>query len=293
MMKRRRKSRPEAPEQPDGSEDLDSSLRKLEELHRVNEQLLHQVEGEERREREMASLRTQLEQARLRAAELEQRLSDASQLRAKLEAAVSRAEVLKGSLEAEQEDNRRLRAQVTELRLENLRQTLREQRDAGLTTSLPDLHAEPPPADSWTAAASSFSLGEHPEISELISKHREVTRLNQELQRRCEEKLRGDKHPRPVSAGHVTSYWQTRLRQQEQALRAEMRQREGSLRAQLRELEERLRAKGEEEVGGALKVKLAGLEQKLQLSEEGRERMRGQLAAALSDCRMKDEEIKK
>ena len=67
-MKRRWKSRPETSEQPDSSEDLDSSLRNLEELHRVNEQLLHQVEGEERREREMASLRTQLEQARLRAA---------------------------------------------------------------------------------------------------------------------------------------------------------------------------------------------------------------------------------
>ena len=33
--------------------------------------------------------------------------------------------------------------------------------------------------------------------------------------------------------------------------------------------------------------------QKLQLSEEGKETTRGQLAAALNDCHMKNEEIKK
>lgn len=270
MLNRRRKGRSD--DQPDtAAADLDSSLRKLEELHQVNEQLLHQLEGEEARERDMTLLQTQLEQSRARVAELEQRLRENSRLKAELEELRARAELLRNHLNTEREDNSRLRAQL-----------LKEQRDSGEASSMPDLNAELP-HESWTA--SSFSIGDHPELSELISKHREVTRLNRELQRRCEEQLRGDKRQRPASAGQSTSYWQTRLRQQEQALRAEMKQRESTLRAQLRELEERLE--------GSERRKLSALQQQLQLSEEGRERMREQLASALSDSRVKDEEILK
>ena len=232
----------------------------------------------------MTLLRAQLEQSRARVAELEQRLRENSRLRAELEEVRARAELLQSHLNTEREDNSRLRAQLSELQLHNLRQSLKEQRDTGEASSMPDLNAELP-HESWTA--SSFSIGDHPELSELISKHREVTRLNRELQRRCEEQLRGDKRQRPSSAGQSTSYWQTRLRQQEQALRAEMKQRESTLRAQLRELEERL------EGGEGLSRKLSALQQQLQLSEEGRERIREQLASALSDSRSKDEELRK
>ena len=280
ILNRRRKGRPD--DQPDAAAaDLDGSLRKLEELHQVNEQLLHQLEGEEARERDVTSLRVQLEQSRARVAELERRLKENSRLRAELDEVRERAELLQNHLNTEREDNSRLRAQLSELQLHNLRQS---QRDSGEASSMPDLNAELP-HESWTA--SSFSIGDHPELSELISKHREVTRLNRELQRRCEEQLRGDKRQRPASAGQSTSYWQTRFKQQEQALRAEMKQRESTLRAQLRELEERL------EGGEGMTRKLSALQQQLQLSEEGRERMREQLASALSDSRVKDEEIRK
>ena len=286
-MNRRKKGR-DSSEHTDAAVDLDSSLRKLEELHRVNEQLLHQVEGEEVKEREMVSLRTQLEQARARLVELERKLADIDHLKTDLEAAQARADLLKAHLNTERNDNSRLRGQISELRVQNLRQTLKEDRGSGEASSMPDLHAEPP-ADSWTA--SSFTLGDHPELSELISKHNEVTRLNRELQRRCEEQLRGEKRQRPTSAGQSTSYWQTRLQQQEQALRAEMKQREKTLHAQLRELEERMREGEADDV--LLKKKMATVQQELQLCEEGREKIRGQLASALNESCGKSEEIRK
>lgn len=244
-MNKRRRAKETADHTDSNAADLDGSLKKLERLHRENEQLLRDVEDEQKKERELATLKVELQLALSRIADLEERLrqkGDTSKLRKELERCQARADRLRDFLETEKSDNRRLKSQVSELRLQNLRQSLKEQGDAGITSSMPDLHADPM-GTSWTAT--SYSLGEHPELDELIRKHREVTRLNQELQRRCEDKLRGDKRPRPASAGQTTSYWQSRLRQQEDSLRAEMRQRESSLRAQVADLEERLREKEE------------------------------------------------
>ena len=92
------------------------------------------------------------------------------------------------------------------------------------TTSLPDLHATG--GDNWMATASSFTLGDRSDLNELIQKHCEVTRLNQELQRKCEERLHVfPRSSRPASASHSVSYWQVRLKEQQQNLKRNERER--------------------------------------------------------------------
>ena len=226
------------------SPDITTTMQQLEELQRENERLIQELELEREkastegsRDTQVLILEEQLKLARRTIAELQKQLRSLKRLQEDL--AQSRAETatLRGQLESELDHNRKLRGEMTQLHLSTM-----ETHDLGVATSLPNLHT-PPPAntDKWTA--SSFTLGDHPDLSELIHKHREVTRLNEELQRKCEEKLKvspgSAAGSRPASAGHAS--WQIRLKQQEQALRLEMKEREQNLNSRIRHLEEQLR----------------------------------------------------
>ena len=251
-------------------EDLNSTLQLLDTLQKENERLLHELEIERERVKaeggnQLLVLKEQLAEARRKISELEGQCADRRRLQEELDRLRSEIARLQARLEAEEDANRRLRIEITELRLANLRRSTAN--DIGSTTSLPDLHVTG--GDNWMATASSFTLGDRPDLSELIQKHREVTRLNQELQRKCEERLHvSPRSSRPASASHSVSYWQTRLKEQEQNLKQEIKEKERILNARLRRLED-----------------------ELQISEEKKEALQHELTTALTASKNKEKEL--
>lgn len=175
-------------------------------------------------------------------------------------------------MEEEESTSRKLRIELMESRLANLKRPQpvpreEEEEEHGSVTSLPDLYSTRTRDHYWTS--SSFTLGERPDLSELIEKHREVTRLNRELQKRCEERLRTSPRSKPTPPkGGVTSssYWESRLKEQEMNGKRERRESE-------RRLNERILL----------------LEEKVRVSEEQRQVLQEQLASAV----MKEEEIER
>ena len=212
---------------------------------------------------------------------------------------------LRGRLDAEESENQRLQSELAELSAPRVKKTPTMTRDMSTlaTSSMPDLHEEGTPvktlSDSWTSPGRSPHMGERPDVRALREKHEEVTRLNQELQRKCQEQLnRSPSSSRPTSAGKTASttiHWQTRLREQEQSLRKEMMEREENLRSQLRESEARHITKEGEWRGqeAALKRQVIQLEAQLTEAQRNGESVRSKLAEALAESREKDEEIRK
>ena len=216
---------------------------------------------------------------------------------------------LRGRLDAEESENQRLQSELAELRLANVKKTPAMKDMSTLaTSSMPNLHADETPvktlSDSWTSPGRSPPMGEHPDVRALREKHEEVTRLNQELQRKCREQL--SKSPsssrRPSSATKSSSFsstqWQTslrELREQEQALRKEMMEKEKSLLSQLRENEARHIMKEEEWRGkeAGLRRQVVQLEAQLAEANTNGESLRSRLAEALAESRDKEEEIRK
>lgn len=216
---------------------------------------------------------------------------------------------LRGRLDAEESENQRLQSELAELSLANVKKTPAMKDMSTLaTSSMPNLHADETPvktlSDSWTSPGRSPPMGEHPDVRALREKHEEVTRLNQELQRKCREQL--SKSPsssrRPSSATKSSSFsttqWQTslrELREQEQALRKEMMEKEKSLLSQLRENEARHIMKEEEWRGKEAGLRRQVVQLEAQLAEANRngESLKSRLAEALAESRDKDEEIRK
>ena len=202
----------------------------------------------EQQESECAALRGELSAAEERVAELEQRLREAmmrdaatstgdeegvtveSSLREEAEGLrqeVGEAEAtiagLRGRLQVERDDNQRLRSELYELRQERLRRSpATAEKATSATASMPNLLLTPDrtpgkrTADSWTSpgVVPTGSQGEGLDMRALKERHEEVTRLNQELQRKCREQLH--KSPPSAAASSSTSgtatqsstYWQ-------------------------------------------------------------------------------------
>lgn len=247
----------------------------LDELQGENEQLINELELEKERsrrdgahmEQKAALFEQELKNARKKILVLEKQLLEMNSLQRDLDRSRNECASLRGRLEAAEDHSRRLRAEITELRLSNLHQS-----DDMVACSLPDLH-DNMKTDQWTATASSFTLGgDHPDLSELIERHKEVTRLNQELQRKCQEKLLvspSSSRNKGASPGNNSSFiWQARLKQQEQALRNEMADNERHLQFRLQQLERQLRE-----------------------NEQRREVLKNQLAEAMEMTSTKEHEI--
>lgn len=246
----------------------------LDELQSENEQLIHELELERERsktdnlqlERKAALLEEEVKATRRKLLPLEKQLLEMNSLQRELERSRAECASLRGRLEAAEDHSRRLRTEITEIRLSNLQHS-----DELIASSLPDLHNGQRPSDQWAATASSFTLGgDHPDLSELIERHREVTRLNQELQRRCEEKLLSSpsSSQRGSSAHTNSSFWQAKLKQQEQTLRSEMSEKERHLKFRLQQLENQLRE-----------------------NEQRREILQNQLAETMATVSSKEHEI--
>lgn len=155
---------------------------------------------------------------------------------------------LSGRAQAESDDNHRLRDELA-----RLRESQTAEKASLAASSMPNLALTPEKtpgkslADSWTTPGRTpghgLGTGESLDVRELKEKHEEMTRLNQELQRKCREQLKRSppqtSSSRPGSGGSSSAHWQARLREQEQALRSEMLERERSLLTQLRESEAR------------------------------------------------------
>ena len=227
------------------------------ELEREVDRLLCELEAEkersqvekEQQQRGFAELQAKLEEAEEKVGSLEQQLRaamshDAATSSDALAAESLREEVerlgrdlgearatvagLKGRIQAESDDNRRLRAELAELRsasigtmttpLMETKSTLATSGSSPAMSSL--LTPERTPvviADSWTSPPRGVSAGvggggEPADVRALRERHEEVTRLNQELQRKCREQLRrSPPQSRPGSGGQSTLHWQVRV----------------------------------------------------------------------------------
>ena len=246
----------------------------LDELQRENEQLIHEMELEKERsrldgvqmEQKALLLEQELKEAKKKVFGLERQLLESASLQRELDRSKAECASLRNRLEAVEDHCRKLRTEITELRLAQL-----HHEDDMIASSLPDLHTgPPPPSNQWGATASSFTLtGEHPDLSELIERHREVTRLNRELQRKCEEKLLSSpSSSRRPTSGSESSFWQARMKQQEQLIRSQMEDKERRLNFRLQQLERQLRE-----------------------NEERREVLQNQLAAAMANSSSREQEL--
>ena len=194
----------------------------------------------EQQETECAALHGELSAARERVGELEQQLRESvmrdagtstgetealNALEEKVEGlqwrlgeAGATAARLKGQLQAEKDDNHQLREEVKEMRRERYQQSPAggdRAPSVGATASMPNLLLTPDrtpgktTADSWTSPGVGVggARGEGLDMRALKQRQEEVTRLNQELQRKCREQLH--RSPPSASAAATTSAsWQ-------------------------------------------------------------------------------------
>ena len=194
----------------------------------------------EQQETESAALRGELSAARERVAELEQALREAvvrdagtstaeaetiagleeevEELRGELEKAREAVARLDGQLLEEKEDNQRLREELGRKRGSPGVGRVDRGTSVGsiaATASAPNLltpdrtPGKKTTSDSWTSPGVSVGGGggEGVDVRELKERHREVTRLNQELQRKCREQL----HRSPPSASGHSNTWQVHV----------------------------------------------------------------------------------
>ncbi len=241
--------------------------------------------------------------------------SEIEKLVNELDGARATIATLRGKLDAEKNEAHRLRTELSDLRVTHSTSQQQTDDEGQASSSMPNLLSPKHLSESWTSPAkASVSLSERPDVKELKRKHEEVTRLNQELQRKCQEQLfRSPSSSRPSSGGHSTTYWQGRLREQEDRLRTEMMERERVLLVQIREAEASTVESEEEwrQLEGELRRQVGEWRQKeeewRQLEGEMRQQvvdLEGHLSEALrsgerrftevtAECRLKDEEIQK
>ena len=234
-----------------GEDELDIGIKRteLEELQQTNERLLIELERERERVLAEEEKETLLTMLRSELVETKRRLLEGQLANGRMDEDLRRLREeirhLRSQLDDEEGKSRKLRIELMESRLSSLRNppTLHNE-GVGSVTSLPDLNRDGRGQERWTT--SSFTLGgEQPDLSELIEKHREVTRLNKELQKKCEERLRTSSGGRERGGGGTTSdrersYWESRIREAESKGRREKREQEKLFNTRVRLLEEKL-----------------------------------------------------
>lgn len=297
------------------------------ELEKEVDRLLTELDSEkersqaerEQQQEEFDSLQNQLHSTEEKLADLQQQLDSAlrkdvatstaasgemERLQDELDEAQDTIASLRGRLDAEESENERLQSELAELRMAGVKGTPTKKDMSTLaTSSMPDLHAHETSvktmSDSWTSPGQSPHKGERPDMRALKEKHEEVTRLNQELQRKCREQLSKSpstsRRSSTTTTATTTLQWQAKMREQEQALRSEMMEKENNLRSKLRESEARCITKEEEWRGkeAALRRQLVQLEAQLSEALRNGDNLRSRLAEALAESRDKDEEIRK
>lgn len=219
-------------------------------------------------------------------AEIDRLVSELDQARATIAA-------LRGQLDSEKKESDQLRSELTDLQVTHTSPQTTDY-NVQASSSLPNLKNL---SDSWTSPAkASQSLSEQPDVRELKRKHLEVTRLNQELQRKCREQLkRSPPSSRPGSGGQSAAHWQSRLQEQEDRLRSEMVERECSLLAQIRESEARwIEREGEwRQLEDELRRQLDELQSRLSDVVRSEEKIKKEKLELEAQCGHKDEEILK
>lgn len=236
-----------------GSEDGVDLGASLDNLQQMNDSIILELERErervrregEEREHLITLLKTELANAKRKVSDLERNLTSKEHLEEEIQR-------LQTQLEGEDRISRRLRIELMELRLSHLHKPPTHDEGVGSVTSLPDLQTGT--REHWTT--SSYTLGDRPDLSELIEKHREVSRLNHELQRRCEERLRTSprSNPPPSTESHSSSFWESKLRQHGTVAKREKREIEVTLTAHIKILEGKLSSS--EERGRVLQEQL-------------------------------------
>jgi hypothetical protein len=251
-------------------------------------------------------LRGQLQHSHGSSTELRGKLERAQgsniELRGQLEHAQQSNAELRGKLRFEKEENGRLKEEVANISITLTEQSTQKEGE-GLTSSMPNLFTPEAKVttDSWTSPPRS-SLGERPDVRELRAKNEHITRLNAELQRKCQEQLfKTPPHSRPDSATHThththtSSQWQAKLRGTEEALRSEMAERERDMQSQLREAESRFLEKEAEWQAKVAGLRQEGVELEQQLAEamKSKQTLRAELVISTEKVQAKDEEIQK
>ena len=302
-----------------GEEKSTSVSEKYHELEQEVDRLLAELDSEkerslaerEQQQEEFDALQKQLRDTENKVIQLEQQLRSAMMRDATTSTDANTTEALQNEIEGLQQELDEAQATIAfqnaELSKLGVQTTPQKQDKATLaSSSLPNLLTPETPlktmSDSWTSPPRGTAMGERPDVRALREKHEEMTRLNQELQRKCHEQLNKTTptHSRPSSAHSAsntstTIQWQAKLREQEQALRAEMLERERNFLSQIRESETRYIEREAEwrASESALKRQVVELESRLSDAMRTTDNLRGKLAEALSEKRAKDEEILK
>ena len=252
----------------------------------------------DRAQANIAKLKGQVEGAHGTIAELRGQLGHSqgsnAELRGKLDRAQRSNAELRGELKFENEENKRLREELADISI-NMTQQSPLKEGEGLTTSMPNLLASEGStslnkSDSWTSPPRT-SLAECPDVQALKAKNEDITRLNAQLQRKCQEQLqKTPTQSRPSSAGQTSL--SAKLRGTEEVLRTEMMERERALLSQLREAEARLLEKEAEWQSRVAGLRQEGVELEAQLAEAMKSKQ-GLRAKLMEGIQAKDEEILK
>ena len=256
-------------------EEVERLVSELEGARATIARLRGQLEGAQKN---LAELRGQHDHTQSALAKLRGKVEGAhaniADLRGQLDRAQRSNAELRGKLRFENEENKRLRDEMADISLTSSENSPQKEGEGlAATTSLPNLLATPAGArnmaDSWTSPPS--ARAERLDVSALKAKNENITRLNAELQRKCHEQLlRTPPHSRPGSAGQ--SSWQTKARETEEVLRAEMMERERALLSQLHEAESRLLEKEAECQAKVAGLRQEGVELETQLAEAMKEK---------------------
>lgn len=229
----------------EGEDEEDYGTRRIEldELQETSERIIKELERErERMQAEGEEKEIMLTQLKSELMDAKRGLMDSQLTSERQEEELNRlrGEIrrLRLLIEEEEGKSRKLRIELMESRLSNLRNPpTHHDEGVGSVTSLPDLHRDGRGQERWTT--SSYTLGgDRPDLSEVIEKHREATRLNKELQKKCEERLNSSK---PSDRNNSSGYWERRVKETEATARREKREQEKLYNTRIRILEEKLR----------------------------------------------------
>ena len=160
---------------------------------------------------------------------------------------------LRAQLEFERNANKKLKEEVANMSM--ALSTDRSDESIAASCSLPNLlhggHGQKSTSDSWTTPLpGQYTMsGSKPDVSALKAKNEDMTRLNDELQRKCQDQLlKTPPHSRSPSIGHLSGtsvHFNSQLREQREGPPKEMMDRERELLSQVRVAEQLLLEKEE------------------------------------------------
>lgn len=277
---------------------------KLERLRRQLEDSLHDRDTSTSADESMR-LAKELEQIHITVARVSGQCEGAqrklAEVQRQLDGAHGTIAELRAQLEFERRESQKLKNDLANM-------SMSSDDSLAASSSLPNLltpgvHTHRNKSDSWTTPPPqrhATPSSRRPDVSALKAKNEDMTRLNAELQRKCQEQLlKTPPNSRPTSGGQAagsSTHFQTRLREQREGLQREMMERERELLSQVREAEHLLLEKEEEWLAKeeGLRQEVGELKDQLEEASKEKRNIRVKVVEEMEQTvRSKDEQILK